>query len=236
MIAVSCKKTVQEKVVEPAVEQTEDLVETKEVLAIDILLDPNQIMLDISQDYNNRLRGNYPEGFELDESHRPHITVIQAYAYKEDLPIIEEEIKGIVQGMNLSDLELVANGLYYIPYSGMGLAGITIEKDVLMEFHDKIVNMMKSYIVANGEGSAFVQRPDGEPIMDATVSYVNKFVPNASGDKFNPHVTIGTAYEDFVKQIMEEPFKAFKFKVNSVSVYQLGELGTAQKKILTVPF
>lgn len=72
--------------------------------------------------------------------------------------------------------------------------------------------------------------------MDATVAYVNSFVQMASGEKFNPHVTIGTAEEDFIKGLLAEPFENFEFKVNSVSIYQLGELGTAQKKLVTISF
>jgi hypothetical protein len=63
------------------------------------------------------------------------------------------------------------------------------------------------------------------------VNYVEKFVPNSSGKKYNPHVTIGVAHEDFVKRLKAEPFETFSFKPAAVAIYQLGNFGTAQKKL-----
>lgn len=205
-----------------------------EILAIDILLDPDTTMLNYSAVYNKRLKQNYSEGFELDESHRPHITLIQAFVKKSNLTSIENVLRQLIKESSLSNLELTANGLYYIPFEDKGLAGITVEKQNLMPFHNKVIDLMKPYSEQNGKGTAFVPNPDGRPIMDATVNYVNSFVPNSSGEKFNPHVTIGTGYKDFVDGLLSEPFEKFTFKVKSVSIYQLGELGTAQKKLSTL--
>lgn len=205
-----------------------------EILAIDILLDPDSTMLNISKIYNDRLRENYPEGFELDASHRPHITVIQAFVKTADLTHIKNDLEKLMSHSNLSDMEFVADGLYYIPYEDKGLAGITVEKQNLMEFHNQVVDLMKKYTVADGQGTAFVPRPDGNPIMAATVDYVNGFVASSSGEKYNPHVTIGTAFKPFVENLLAEEFSTFSFKVRSVSIYQLGELGTAQKKLVAL--
>ena len=215
-------------------DQKAEVVEEK-ILAIDILLDPDQVMLDKSKFYNDRMRENYPEGFALDASHQPHITVIQAFIKESALEDIKESISIMIDSMDLAERDLVANGLYYMPYDGMGLAGITVKKDNLMDFHNQIVAMMQKYSVPDGTGMAFVQRPDGESIMQATSDYVNSFVPMASGENYNPHVTIGTAYEDFVKEMLSESFVPFTFKAKSVSIYQLGELGTAQKNLGTIP-
>ena len=46
-----------------------------------------------------------------------------------------------------------------------------------------------------------------------------------------PHVTVGTATEAFVKRMKGEPFDAFTFSPTSVAIYQLGNFGTASKKL-----
>ncbi len=51
--------------------------------------------------------------------------------------------------------------------------------------------------------------------------------------KYNPHVTIGLAKEPFLKELLAKPFNQFTFKSRSVSVYHLGDFGTAQKKLWT---
>ena len=60
---------------------------------------------------------------------------------------------------------------------------------------------------------------------------MKSFVPDASGKKFNPHVTIGLAPQEFLKKMLDEKFETFTFSPAGVSVYQLGNLGTAQKKL-----
>jgi len=56
-------------------------------------------------------------------------------------------------------------------------------------------------------------------------------VPNSSGKKFNPHVTIGVATQDYLKKMLAEPFEAFTFSPAGASVYQLGSFGTARRKL-----
>ena len=64
-----------------------------------------------------------------------------------------------------------------------------------------------------------------------TVAYVETFVPKSSGQNYIPHVTAGVARETFVQQLKTEPFQAFDFKPDGVSIYQLGNSGTASKKL-----
>jgi hypothetical protein len=47
------------------------------VTAIDILLEPGATMLRHAEANNARLLKVYPNGFALDATHRPHITLIQ---------------------------------------------------------------------------------------------------------------------------------------------------------------
>ena len=63
------------------------------------------------------------------------------------------------------------------------------------------------------------------------IDYVGNFVAKSSGKNYNPHVTIGVAHEDFVKRLKAEPIEKFSFKPTGVAIYQLGNFGTAQKKL-----
>jgi hypothetical protein len=56
-------------------------------------------------------------------------------------------------------------------------------------------------------------------------------VPKHNGTKYNPHVTIGLAQESFLKELLAKPYDSFTFKSSSVSICQLGDFGTAQKKL-----
>jgi hypothetical protein len=53
---------------------------------------------------------------------------------------------------------------------------------------------------------------------------VKAFVPNETGKKFNPHVTIGLATRDYLKKMLDEKFEAFTFSPEGAAVYHLGNL------------
>ncbi|HTQ96716.1 MAG TPA: HAD family hydrolase, partial [Candidatus Acidoferrum sp.] len=55
--------------------------------------------------------------------------------------------------------------------------------------------------------------------------------PKSSGEHYFPHVTLGVAHEEFVKQLKAAPFDAFTFGARGVAIYQLGNFGTASKKL-----
>ena len=56
-------------------------------------------------------------------------------------------------------------------------------------------------------------------------------MPDETGNKFNPHVTIGVATKDHLKKMLDEKFEAFIFSPSAMSVYRLGNYGTARKKL-----
>ena len=49
------------------------------VTAIDIALEPDATMIQHAEAANARLREVFPKGYALDETHRPHITMLQRF-------------------------------------------------------------------------------------------------------------------------------------------------------------
>jgi hypothetical protein len=69
-------------------------------------------------------------------------------------------------------------------------------------------------------------------LLDRTPSTrVNSPAAFAVASTIRPHVTAAVAHEAFVKQLKAEPFQAFDFKPDGVSIYQLGNFGTASKQV-----
>ncbi len=66
------------------------------------------------------------------------------------------------------------------------------------------------------------------------IEYVGKFVPDHSGQNFMPHVTIGAGMKSYLDEMLAAPFEAFTFAPAGVSVYQLGDFGTARKNLKTL--
>ena len=63
-----------------------------------------------------------------------------------------------------------------------------------------IVNAVQPFAANGGSADAFARAP-GEEINENTIKYVEEFVPASSGEKYFPHVTVGTAQLNFVKAL-----------------------------------
>jgi len=204
-----------------------------DIAAIDILLDPDQTMLDSAKVYNARMLKNYsgPGSYSLDELHTPHITVLQCFVKTADLEKVYDAVAKVAKNEKPTKEKLMAKGLYYFPVDDLGLAGITIEPSpALLHFQSEIINALKPYIVV-GTNAAFVQNTNGTPIAKGSDVYVNGFIPDHSGAKYNPHVTIGLAHADYLKDLLARPFPKYTFKASAVSVYHLGDFGTARTRL-----
>ena len=75
--------------------------------------------------------------------------------------------------------------------------------------------------------------PDSAEISAATIQYVKVFIANYTGTNFKPHITVGVGEEAFVRKMDEERFAPFSVAVAGVAIYQLGNLGTARRKLWT---
>ena len=202
------------------------------LIAIDVLLDPDSTMLDKAVEANTRLRGNTPGGFALGMDHVPHITVLQRFVRAEDLAKVSAAVERVIRSTDPTAQALTATGFYYTPHETLGLAGITVAPTrELLDFQAEIIAAVEPFSVENGTGAAFVQRPDGVAISQSTIDNMNAFVPNSSGRNYDPHITIGLATPAFIDSLLAEPFVPLRFKPVTVSIYQLGDLGTAQKKL-----
>jgi len=205
------------------------------ITAIDVLLDPDQTMLDSAKVYNGIMQKNYsgPGSYSLDELHTPHITVLQCFVNTADLEKVYTAVAKVVKSEQPTKEKITTSGFYYFPYKSLGLAGITATpSEKLLDFQAKIIAALKPYIVV-GTDAAFVQNADGTPIASGSSDYVNGFIKDHAGAKYNPHVTIGLAHEDFLKELIAKPYQKFTFKASAVSIYHLGDFGTARKKLWT---
>jgi hypothetical protein len=206
-----------------------------DIIAIDILLDPGKTMLDSAKAYNKLMQQNYSGtgSYSLDELHRPHITVLQCFVKSTELDKVYAAVGKVVQSEQITNQEITTSGFYYFPYKGLGLAGITVTpSSKLLSFQAKIIEALTPYIVV-GTDAAFVQNTNGSAIAAGSSDYVNRFIPDHSGPKYNPHVTIGLAHEDFLKTLIAAPYHPFKFTCPSVSIFHLGDFGTARTKLWT---
>jgi hypothetical protein len=211
--------------------------EPSPVTAIDIVLEPDLTMIDKAIAANERLLEAFPRGFALGKSHAPHITTLQRYVRTADLDEAYEAIGNVLAGVKPTTWKLKAYKYYYIPWKDVGVAGIVIEPTAdLRRYQKKLIDAVAPFTVKAGTAAAFVTTKEEPDINQPTIDYVADFVPQSSGEKFNPHVTIGLAPQDYLNKMLDEKFEAFTFSPVGVDVYHLGNFGTARKKLKSWPF
>jgi len=194
-------------------------------------------MMDRADKANARLRNVYPTGFALDEAHHPHITMLQRFVRTADLDRVYAAADTVLASEKPDTWKLTAIKYYYIPSPPDGVAGIVIEPTAdLLRLQQRLIDAIAPYTEKSGTVAAFASTEQGRDIQQSLIDYVAMFVPNSSGTKFNPHVTVGVGTQTYLDQMLAEPFAPFTFSPAGASVYQLGTYGTAQTKLHAVPF
>lgn len=172
-----------------------------------------------------------PPGFHLDENHRPHITTLQRYVRTSDLDEVYAAIQGVLDQHDLSGLGFTAHAIGHMevqPSVGIAAVVVTPGPEVL-EFQSGLIDAVQPFCETGGTADAFV-RTDAEPdINNATVTYIENYVPDHSGAHYIAHVTVGLAKIDDLTAIEAETFEPLTFAASGVSVYHLGNNGTAAR-------
>jgi hypothetical protein len=200
--------------------------------AIDILLEPDATMLHHAEANNARLLKAYPDGFALDASHRPHITILQCFVRTEALDDVYVAVHKVLADADVNAMKLEAYKYYYAATPGMGVAGICAKPTPeILKLQADIIAALRPFTVETGPIGAFTEPHDDAATDAAIIDYVSTFVPKMSGENYNPHVSTGLAPPAYLDKMLAEPFETFAFSPAGAAVYQLGPFGTAAKKL-----
>lgn len=204
--------------------------EKQKTIAINVLLTPSAEMQAQALKLNTLIKENNPDALHLDKNHIPHITILQCFVKENDLPKINEALKGLYK--NFQNESLKAKSLSYETDKEASFAMIAVEKsNALLALHKKTIELVEPFMVKEGSEKSFVQNPDRSAISASTVSYVPDFLDKYSYEKFEPHISLGIAQKVFLDSLAKNVFRPIHFKATSISIYQLGDHGTAQKLI-----
>jgi hypothetical protein len=204
-----------------------------DVIAIDILLEPDAAMLKHAAANNERLRKVYPKGFSFDAAHTPHITMLQCFVQTADLDKLYAVEEKVFAATNVKAMKLEAFKYYYAPADATtGVAGICAKPSPeILKLQADIIAAAKLFMQETATARAFTA-PHEDPATDAAfIKYVSTFVPKMSGEHFNPHVSTGVAPKEYLDKMLTEPFDPFTFSPAGAAVFQLGPYGTAAKKL-----
>lgn len=205
------------------------------VIAIDILLEPDSVMLRHAEANNARLLKVYPNGFALDASHSPHITMLQCFVRTADLDRLYAATEKVLAGANVKAIKLEAFKFYFAPAGATGVAGISARPTAeILKLQADIIAAARPFMLPTGPIEAFTAAHENPANDVGLIDYVSTFVPKMAGENFNPHVSTGVAPTDYLDRMIAEPFVPFTFSPAGAAVYQLGPYGVAAKKLATL--
>jgi hypothetical protein len=114
----------------------------------------------------------------------------------------------------------------------LGLTAITAKPIAeLVKLQEDLIEAVAPYTVETGSSAAFFTTPEDRIIDPVLIHYVSVFVPEHTGEHFVPHLTVGLAPQPYLDKLLKEPFEPFTFSPASAAVYQLGQFGTAARKL-----
>lgn len=203
-----------------------------DVIAVNVLMDPDPDTVARAVALNARLRADFSQGFALDENHAPHVTLVQCYLDRSKLGEAAQALSAALGAAPPVNWQSRATGLYALSDGKIGLAGIVIAvTDDFRRVQQMVIDVITPFTTDAGTAAAFAPRPGGIAVGQATVDYVTGFIGARTGQNYNAHLTVGIGTNGFVEQLKAEPFESFPVRAVSVSLYQLGDYGTAQKKL-----
>lgn len=202
------------------------------MIAIDVLLEPDPTLLERARAANARLRRDHPAGFAFDDTHLPHVTLAQRYVRPGDLTAVYDALAKVVIDHAPRELRLRVEACHVRIEGDTGTASWLVAHDgALDRLARECLHVLAPFALSGGTAAAFVPNEDGTPIRDSTVRYVETFVPEHSGDNYVPHVTLGKAGAAFLRGLADESFTPFDFAPAALAVYQLGNHGTARRRL-----
>lgn len=214
-----------------------------ETIAIDVLLEPDAVVRDLALGLNRAFLHSVapPVGFELGESRRPHVTVVQSYVRTDELDQALDEVAAVAAAADRRAFDLVADaelrgdpaqaGDDDVVTAVWGMDGSA----ALLRLQMDVLEALVPFAVAGGDERAFVRTPDEPDVAPSTVRYVERFVDEHAGSSYRPHLTLGRALARDLRVSSDALDGPIAFTAPALAVFQLGDAGTARRQLAHWP-
>ena len=209
-----------------------------DLTAVDIMIQPDAAAIERARAVNARMPLSIPAGITLDDTHLPHITMLQRYLITADLDRAYAAIESTIAATDVAALSYHVPGITYSEHWGppgqaAAVLGVQPNQQVL-ELQAALLAAVTLFTGSGGTDAAFVTDP-GQQISPTTKDWVETYQPNQVGANYTAHLTVGLATVADLKAMQAEPFDEFDVHPVGLAVYQLGNNGTARARLKAWP-
>lgn len=202
------------------------------ITAINIALKPNPLTYEEAIRVNGQIKDR--ENFIFDATHFPHVTVLQIYVQTKDLEKIDQLVDKVSKNYKLEDFALTAPVVKQHPLTttpGLNFVSVKYTPTAeLKKFQHELMTELLPYKVTNNLAEAFY-RDENEIIDQWTIDYVESYFVQNAGENYQPHLTLGITREDYITKYANQPPPLQAFTPSAVSIYHVGNFGTARKEL-----
>ena len=209
-----------------------------DLTAVDIMIQPDAAAIERARAVNARMPLSIPAGITLDDTHLPHITMLQRYLITANLDQAYAAIESTIAATDVAALSYHVPGITYSEHWGppgqaAAVLGVHPNQQVL-DLQAALLAAVTPFTGTGGTDAAFVTDP-GQQISATTKDWVETYQPNQVGANYTAHLTVGLATVADLKAMQAEPFDEFDVRPVGLAVYQLGNNGTARARLKAWP-
>lgn len=185
-------------------------------LAIDVVLLPPEEVMERCRKVNAFLWNSAQTGFLFDETHLPHLSLLQQFSPSESLDDVYDIIHRITLGRG--PIGLRATGITHIalpdgiPFNGFDFSA----PDAFFELQRVLIAELAQF-ATDGDGNAFYADP-GERIRDGSILWTRNFRKKKD---HRPHISLGVGPEPAFSG-------PFAFTASRLAVCHLGNFNTCR--------
>ena len=186
------------------------------VRAFDIILRLPPAITKLVARLNGKLE-TPPAGFRFDETHLPHITLVQQFSPVDAIRAMSNDIRAIVA--HTLPLRLTTGLLT----TGEITSTLTVHRTATLDtLHRQLMNQLAPFDVVIGDKYMFDDVGNDEPARDRDVTWVTRFRTDAAYDAFDPHITLGVGKID-------SAVREITFDVSEIELCVLGRFCTCRR-------
>ncbi|MBI3963564.1 MAG: 2'-5' RNA ligase family protein [Candidatus Kerfeldbacteria bacterium] len=157
--------------------------------AIDVALLPPENIAETARQINRALRTEHPEGFALDDTHLPHLTLVQQYILTADLLDVFTNVDTVLA--SFKPVILTVTGIAGASFGGISVPFMVLQQDSeLQRLHEELLDRLLPFSQDVRTAAAFM-RDRGEIIRPTSIAYVADFTSRSARKNFDPHITLG---------------------------------------------
>ncbi|MEY2243143.1 hypothetical protein AB8A21_09405 [Streptomyces sp. BF23-18] len=183
-----------------------------DLTAVDILIEPDTGSIERARAVNRRMPLSIAAGITLDDTHLPHITMLQRYLVTADLDAAYAAIERTLAATDPASLSHHVPGITYSEHWGPpGQAAAVLgvrPNQLVLDLQAALVAAVAPFTGSGGTDAAFVTDP-GQHISRTTKDWVETYVPDRTGANHTAHLTVGLDTVEHLKVLQAEPFDAF---------------------------